>query len=74
MNKRKKEDTMTEVLRDAITNSGVTLAELGRQTGVFRQTLTLFVRGEQTIELETADKLAAYFGIRVVRPKQRKAK
>ena len=70
MSKRKTEDTMTDALRDAIANSGITLAELGRRTGVFRQTLTAFIRSEQTIELETADKLAAYFGIRVVRPKQ----
>jgi transcriptional regulator with XRE-family HTH domain len=54
---------MTQLLRQAIAGSGVSFARLERETGVKRQSLMKFVRGEQSIRLDKADALAAYFGI-----------
>jgi hypothetical protein len=54
---------ITDVLRDAITRSGTAYRELERVSGVKRQSLMKFARGEQTLRLDMADKLAAYFGL-----------
>lgn len=54
---------MTDALRQAILASGMTFKALERETGVKRQSLMKFVRGEQSLRLDLADKLAAYFGI-----------
>ncbi|MBI4586902.1 MAG: helix-turn-helix transcriptional regulator [Planctomycetes bacterium] len=58
--------SMTEALREAIA-TGPSLREIERRTGVKRQTLAKFVRREQSLRLDFADKLATYFGIEVVR-------
>lgn len=34
-----------------------------RETGVQRLSIVRFIRGEQSIRLDVADKLAAYFGL-----------
>ena len=62
---------MTEVLRQSIRNAE-SLASIERATGVKRQSLAKFLRGEQTIYLDLADKLAAHFGIEVMPPKKSK--
>jgi len=59
--------TMTEALRQAINESDVSFAELERETGVLRQSLMKFARGEQSLRLDVADKLAEYFRIEVKR-------
>ena len=43
---------------------------LERETGVKRQSLMRFVRGEQSLRLDMADRLAAYFGIECKRIKR----
>lgn len=62
---------MAELLREAI-SAAPSFKGLERDTGVTRQSLMRFARGEQTLRLDLADKLAAYFGIecrQVRRPK-----
>jgi plasmid maintenance system antidote protein VapI len=54
---------MTEVLRAAIVVSGVPYKALERETGVTRASVMRFVRGSQSIRLDMADKLAAYFDL-----------
>ncbi len=54
---------ITDLLRETILASGVPFIELERQTGVLRQSLMKFARGETTIHLDSADKLAEYFGL-----------
>ncbi len=72
MTKQKKTyRTLTEALRDAINESDLSFKALERETGVIRQSLMPFARGEQTILLESADKLAEYFGVEVVKRKSR---
>ena len=63
---------ITETLRAAINASGLPFLALERETGVIRQTLTPFARGESGINIDAADKLAVYFGLEL-RPVTRKA-
>jgi ribosome-binding protein aMBF1 (putative translation factor) len=70
--KQKTFKTMTEAIREAIAESGLSFKRLERETGVIRQSLMKFAAGEQTLRLDAADKLAVYFGLQVVQ--QRKAK
>ena len=63
---------ITETLRDAINASGLPFLALERETGVIRQTLMPFARGESGINSVAADKLAVYFGLEL-RPVTRKA-
>lgn len=55
--------SLTDTLREAITSSGANFRALERETGVLRQSLMPFVRGDATIRLDAADKLAAHFGL-----------
>ena len=59
--------TMTELLRDALRQCGESQRAIERATGVKRQTMAKFVNGEQSLRLDKADALAAYFGL-TVRP------
>ena len=64
--------TIAEILRDAINASELSFLALERETGVIRQSLMPFARGEASISLDAADKLAAYFKLEL-RPATRKA-
>ena len=55
--------TIAETLRDAINASELSFLALERETGVIRQSLMPFARGEASISLDAADKLAKYFGL-----------
>ncbi len=61
-------DSLADALRDAIADSELSFAELERRTGVLRQTLMTFSYGEGGLRLATADKLARYFGMKIVVP------
>lgn len=63
---RKKTGTMTELLREALAKAE-SLRAVERATGVKRQSLMKFVRCEQTLRLDAADKLAEHFGIKAIR-------
>lgn len=56
---------MTGTLRHAIAECGLSFKELERRTDVLRQSLMKFARGEQSLRLAQADKLAEYFGLRL---------
>lgn len=75
MSKREKKlTTMTKALRRAIAESGMSFNALERETGVLRQSLMKFARGEQSLRLDIADHLAAYFGLELQPTKKREAK
>jgi transcriptional regulator with XRE-family HTH domain len=61
--RKKKLTTMTERLRNAVNDCPLPFQALERETGVLRQTLMKFARGETSLRLDMADKLAAYFGL-----------
>ena len=62
MSKRKHKPTMTELLREALAECD-SLRAVERATGVKNPSLSHFVRGEQSLRLDLADKLAEHFGI-----------
>lgn len=58
----KNQPTMTDLLRAAL-NEAKSLRAVERATGVKNQSLSKFLNGEQSLRLDMADKLAAYFQI-----------
>jgi hypothetical protein len=52
--------TMIDTLRKAIGDSGLSDLRLGELAGVNRQSIARFMRGETSLYLEPASKLAAY--------------
>jgi hypothetical protein len=62
---------IAEALRRAIADSGMNFKALERETGVLRQSLMKFARGEQCLRGDAYDKLAVYFGLEL-RPKHKK--
>lgn len=61
------EQPITEALRRAIEESGMSIKALERETGVSRQSMMHFMRGTRTLRLDIADKLANYFGLELRR-------
>jgi plasmid maintenance system antidote protein VapI len=57
----KKPQTISESLRAAITDSGIALLKLQEETGVQRASISRFLRGERSLRLDMADRLAVYF-------------
>lgn len=72
MSKRKATPTMTDVLKAAIEESGVSRYEISKATGILQTSLSRFVRGETSLRLDKADVLAEYLGLELVT--KRKAK
>jgi len=64
---------ISELLRRTIAESGVPYLQLERETGVVRASIMRFVRGAQSLRLDVADKLAAYFGLALqpIKPKKK---
>jgi hypothetical protein len=54
---------ISDVLRRAIAEGGMSFKALERETGVLRQSLMKFARGEQCLRGDAYDKLAAYFNL-----------
>ena len=71
MPNRKTTQPITDALRKAIRDSDLPFLTLEQETGVLRQSLMKFSRGETSLRLDVADKLAAYFGLELT---ERKAK
>ena len=70
----KRHGTMTELLRAALADAlaaGASLNRLQQATGIKRQSLATFLRGETALRLPAADKLAAHFGIECRRVRRR---
>ena len=57
---------MTDVLRAAIERSGLTVYRIAKATEIDSANLGRFVRGELSVRLDKADRLAAYLGLRLV--------
>ena len=70
-----KNKTMTDVLRAALNDAieaGETYRSIERATGIVRQSLMPFARGEQSLRLDIADRLATYFGLELKPVSKRK--
>lgn len=62
MSKLAKTGTMTDLLRKALRECP-SLRELERETGVNRLSAARFLKGQTSLRLDVADRLAEYFGI-----------
>jgi plasmid maintenance system antidote protein VapI len=65
---------ITALLKRTIVESGIPYKALERETGVRRSSIQRFVDGRQSMRLDMADRLAAYFGLNLVEPLIRSAK
>jgi len=66
MSKSKPQPTLTDALRAAIERSGLTVYRIGKATQIDSANLGRFVRGELSVRLDKADRLAAYLGLHLV--------
>jgi hypothetical protein len=66
MSRPNPQQTLTNVLKAAITKSGVTCYRIAKATAIDEATLGRFMRGRLSIRLDNADRLAAYLGLRLV--------
>lgn len=66
--------TLTEQLKQAIDDSGLSIYRIAKDTGIPQPVLHRFMTGDRpSIRLKTAESLAAYFGMRLTAPKKAKA-
>ena len=65
--KKKQPPTMTDVLRQTIRESGLSMLRLSEATGVQRLSIARFLNESQSLRLDCADKLARHFGLELVK-------
>jgi hypothetical protein len=58
---------MTDVLKAAIRDCGVTQYRIAQDTGILETSLSRFMRGQTSLRLDKADVIAEYVGLRLVR-------
>jgi plasmid maintenance system antidote protein VapI len=58
---KKSQEPITDVLKKTIAKSGMAHIAIERATGVKRASIMRFLRGETSLRLDMADKLAAFF-------------
>ena len=68
--KSKAPNSITDTLRKAIAQSDMSFLRLECETGILRQSLMKFARGEQVLRGDAYDKLAAFFGLEL-QPKRK---
>jgi transcriptional regulator with XRE-family HTH domain len=66
MSKSRPQPTLTDVLRATIERSGLTRYRIAKETGIPEGNLGRFLRGDMSIRLDKADRLAAYLGLQLV--------
>jgi ribosome-binding protein aMBF1 (putative translation factor) len=62
--------TVTDRMRQAISDSGLPMLTMANETGIQRASLIRFARGDQNLRLDLADRLAVYFGLALVAEKE----
>jgi transcriptional regulator with XRE-family HTH domain len=66
---------ITDQLRQAIAESGVSRYRIAKDTGVSQSTLAQFVNGKRGLSMEALDAIGQYLGLTLVSvPKPRKTK
>lgn len=73
MSKRKPK-TLSDQLREAIEVSGYSRYAIWQATGVDQAVLSRFMARKSGLSLESADRLAAFLGLRLVEDKRRRWK
>ena len=57
--------TMTDTLRRAIVESGLSLREVARRSGIDDRIVSRFAKGERDMQGKTMDRLCAALGLRL---------
>ena len=57
---------LTYQLRKAVADSGRTLGEFSRDTGIDKSALSRFVNGERGVSMETLDAIGDYLNLKIV--------
>ena len=70
--KRIGQKPITDALRKAVSESGISFIGLERETGVLRQSLMKFARGETVLRGDAYDKLAVFFGLELTETKRKR--
>lgn len=68
---KKTPTSVSDVLRNSIAESGLSLYRISLDTGVVKSSLMRFVSGETSLRLDKADVLAEYLGLEL-KPRRRK--
>ena len=63
MNSSQPQAPISDLLRHTIAVSGVSYNAMQKETGVTRASIMRFVRGDQSLRLDVADRLAAFFDL-----------
>jgi len=63
MNASQSKAPISDLLRRTIAESGASCNALQKETGVTRASIMRFVRGDQSLRLDVADRLAAFFDL-----------
>ena len=64
----KKRETMTDQLRAAVLASGLSINHIAKGAGIPQPVLQRFISGARdNLRLDTAEKLAAYFGMHLTK-------
>jgi len=69
MSKSKPKPTMSDILRTAIGESGLSAYRIAKDTGLVVTSIIRFVNGETSLRLDKADALAEYLGLELVKQK-----
>jgi transcriptional regulator with XRE-family HTH domain len=70
--KKEERPNLVDQLREAIRESGQSLYQLGQTTGVSRDRISRFLRGERSIDVEAAAKLCEALGYHLEKDKPRR--
>lgn len=62
---------MTDAIKRAVRDSGQSLYAICKATGLNEDSLSRFMRGKQSLRLDLADSLAAYFRIECHRTRRK---
>jgi plasmid maintenance system antidote protein VapI len=63
LNESRQGSPITDLLRRTIVESGLSYNALQRETGVTHASMMRFVEGRQSLRLDLADRIAAFFGL-----------
>ncbi|MCE5186092.1 MAG: helix-turn-helix domain-containing protein [Planctomycetaceae bacterium] len=68
--KKKENQNWEEAFRTAIEQSGLSLYEISKQSGIDQSQLSRFMRQQRGLSIKTAEQLAAIVGLRLERKKR----
>lgn len=66
MAKRRSTKKLTDQVRQAIDDSGLTRYRISQDTGIDESALAKFYNGHRGLSLENLDRLGVYLGLRIV--------